>query len=117
MAKVKTTPAWQLCHRVVVHSHVAAAVEREASMTARSHIASLQEKHDKLEEDLRALLAQPSSGDQTIADLKRRKLRIKDELTRLTADPSLAARTAGAGQDLLESRPNSNDPDPAQGRP
>ena len=54
-------------------------------MTNQSHIASLQKKHDQLEDQLRTVLNQPSSDDRTIADLKRRKLRIKDELTRLTA--------------------------------
>ena len=44
-------------------------------MTIQAHIASLEKKHGALEEEL----------DREIADLKRRKLRLKDELQRLKA--------------------------------
>lgn len=54
-------------------------------MTAQAHIDALEKKHEQLEEDLRAALAHSSSDDRTIGDIKRRKLQIKDELTRLKA--------------------------------
>lgn len=52
-------------------------------MTIQAHIASLEKKHGALEEELQSVLASPSSDDTQIATLKRRKLRLKDELERL----------------------------------
>ncbi|MBB4143896.1 DUF465 domain-containing protein [Rhizobium lemnae] len=52
-------------------------------MTIQAHIASLEKKHGALEEELQSVLASPSSDDTQIAMLKRRKLRLKDELERL----------------------------------
>ncbi len=55
-------------------------------MTIQAHIASLEKKHGALEEELESILASPSSDDREIAEIKRRKLRLKDELERLKAD-------------------------------
>ena len=52
-------------------------------MTIEAHLATLEKKHFALEEELHAAINRPSSGDETIADIKRRKLRIKDEIERL----------------------------------
>lgn len=52
-------------------------------MTVQAHIASLEKKHGALEDELQSVLASPSTDDQEIVELKRRKLRIKDELERL----------------------------------
>ncbi|WP_082469588.1 MULTISPECIES: DUF465 domain-containing protein [Rhizobium/Agrobacterium group] len=54
-------------------------------MTIQAHIASLEKKHGALEEELETVLASPSSDDQQIVDLKRKKLRLKDEMQRLQA--------------------------------
>ncbi|MBP2557834.1 hypothetical protein J2T08_004144 [Neorhizobium galegae] len=54
-------------------------------MTVQAHIASLEKKHGALEEELQTVLASPSADDREIADLKRRKLRIKDQMQRLKA--------------------------------
>ncbi|MBP1847043.1 hypothetical protein J2046_005325 [Rhizobium petrolearium] len=54
-------------------------------MTVQAHIASLEKKHGALEEELQTILASPSSDDRQIADIKRRKLRIKDKMQRLKA--------------------------------
>lgn len=54
-------------------------------MTIEAHLATLEKKHFALEEELHAAMNQPSSDDRTIADIKRRKLRIKDEIERLRA--------------------------------
>ncbi|MDO1582010.1 YdcH family protein [Rhizobium oryzicola] len=55
-------------------------------MTIQAHIASLEKKHGALEEELQSVLASPSSDDRMIAELKRRKLRLKDEMERLKKD-------------------------------
>jgi hypothetical protein len=54
-------------------------------MTVQAHIASLEKKHGALEEELQTVLASPSADDREIAELKRRKLRIKDQMQRLKA--------------------------------
>ncbi|WP_105383555.1 YdcH family protein [Neorhizobium alkalisoli] len=54
-------------------------------MTVQAHIASLEKKHGALEEELQSILASPSADDREIAELKRRKLRLKDEMQRLKA--------------------------------
>lgn len=54
-------------------------------MTIQAHIASLEKKHGALEDELQNILSSPSSDDREIANIKRRKLRLKDELERLKA--------------------------------
>ena len=54
-------------------------------MTVQAHIASLEKKHGDLEQELQSILASPSADDREIAELKRRKLRLKDEMQRLKA--------------------------------
>ncbi|MBD9387096.1 DUF465 domain-containing protein [Rhizobium sp. CG4] len=55
-------------------------------MTIQAHIASLEKKHGALEDELESILASPSSNDHEISELKRRKLRLKDELQKLKKD-------------------------------
>ncbi|MGN6548838.1 MAG: YdcH family protein [Pararhizobium sp.] len=52
-------------------------------MTIEAHLATLERKHGALEDELHDALTCPSAQDHAIADIKRRKLRIKDEIERL----------------------------------
>ncbi|ACP26574.1 MULTISPECIES: YdcH family protein [Sinorhizobium] len=52
-------------------------------MTIEAHLATLEKKHGALEEELHEALNSPSCEDELISELKRRKLRIKDEIERL----------------------------------
>lgn len=52
-------------------------------MTIQAHLELLQKKHGVLEEELHLAMTSPSTDDVQIADLKRRKLRLKDEIERL----------------------------------
>lgn len=52
-------------------------------MSIQAHLAELERKHQALETELADALAHPSVDDITIADLKRRKLQVKDEIARL----------------------------------
>jgi len=52
-------------------------------MTVQAHLESLQKKHVALEEELHSLRTSPSIKDAEIAECKRRKLRVKDEIQRL----------------------------------
>ena len=51
-------------------------------MTRESHIAALERRHQELETKLQAELNHPATNEQTILEIKRRKLEIKDELAR-----------------------------------
>jgi len=52
-------------------------------MALEAHIAELTVKHQKLEERIRDELQHLSSDDLIITELKREKLRLKDEIERL----------------------------------
>ena len=53
-------------------------------MNVEDRVASLKARHAELEEALTQENARPLPDAATIADLKKRKLRIKDELAKLT---------------------------------
>ncbi|MGO4437386.1 YdcH family protein [Rhizobium sp. RAF56] len=52
-------------------------------MTVEAHLESLQKKHVALEEELHSAISSPSVDDGEIAEIKRRKLRVKDAIQRL----------------------------------
>lgn len=53
-------------------------------MTTESHIAALQRRHRELEEQIEGEMAHISHDDLQVATLKRKKLEIKDQITRLS---------------------------------
>lgn len=55
-------------------------------MTMQAHLAELERKHQALEDQLAEELTHPSSDDFKIAQLKRRKLLVKDEIERIRHD-------------------------------
>jgi hypothetical protein len=55
-------------------------------MAIESHLAELQRRHQALEQEINEALAHPSTDDLKIAELKRRKLHVKDEISRLTQE-------------------------------
>lgn len=52
-------------------------------MSIQSHLAELERRHRALEDELAEAMAHPSVDDTKIAELKRRKLQVKDEIARL----------------------------------
>ena len=54
-------------------------------MNIEAHLATLEKRHGVLEQELHSALLQPSTDDTTIADIKRRKLRLKDEIAKIRA--------------------------------
>ncbi|MBO9099683.1 MULTISPECIES: YdcH family protein [Rhizobium] len=52
-------------------------------MTVQAHLESLQKKHVALEEKLHSAMTSPSVDDREIADIKRMKLKIKDQIQRI----------------------------------
>jgi hypothetical protein len=52
-------------------------------MAIEAHLAELERKHEALEQELSDALAHPSTDGLKIAELKRKKLLVKDEIERL----------------------------------
>jgi hypothetical protein len=55
-------------------------------MSIEAHLAELQRRHRALEDEINEMRAHPSVDDLKIVELKRRKLLVKDEMTRLRQD-------------------------------
>lgn len=58
-------------------------------MAIQAHLAELEKKHQALEDEINEALTHPSADDLKVAELKRRKLQLKDEITRLRQDASV----------------------------
>ena len=60
-------------------------------MTMQAHLCELERKHRALEDEIADALTHPSTDDLKIAELKRKKLLVKDEIVRLRVgdQPSL----------------------------
>ncbi len=52
-------------------------------MSLSSHLVELRKKHAMLEQKIEEELRSPASSDLRIAEMKRQKLRLKDEIVRL----------------------------------
>ena len=52
-------------------------------MTIQAHLTELERRHQKLEDEIAEAMAHPSTDGLKIAELKRQKLQVKDEITRL----------------------------------
>jgi hypothetical protein len=55
-------------------------------MSNQAQLVELQERHRALEAELAEALAHPSTDDLKIAELKRRKLLVKDQIARLKSE-------------------------------
>jgi len=53
-------------------------------MSVQAHLGELAAKHRALEAELEDVMSHPASSDAEIAELKRRKLRLKDEISKLS---------------------------------
>lgn len=56
-------------------------------MTLDVHLSHLLDKHHRIDEAIQAEAHRPHPDDLLIADLKKQKLRIKDEIARLNSKP------------------------------
>jgi len=52
-------------------------------MAIESHLAELERRHQALEQEITEARTHPSTDDLEIAQLKRQKLHVKDEIARL----------------------------------
>lgn len=59
-------------------------------MPLQNHVTELERKHRALEREIQDALNSPSLDDTRLAELKRKKLQLKDEITRLkNSDPTV----------------------------
>ena len=58
-------------------------------MTIKAHLAELERQHKALEQEIADALAHSSTDNLRIAELKRRKLIVKDEIERVRHDHAL----------------------------
>jgi hypothetical protein len=58
-------------------------------MSIQAHLAELEKRHQALAREIEEQMAHPSCDDLEIAELKRRKLALKDAIERLRGDHSL----------------------------
>jgi hypothetical protein len=52
-------------------------------MAIEAHLAELERRHQALEQEINDALTHPSADDLQIAELKRKKLHVKDEIARI----------------------------------
>lgn len=52
-------------------------------MTLSSHLSELERKHELLSKQVEEIQKSPGSADHEIAQLKKQKLKLKEEITRL----------------------------------
>jgi hypothetical protein len=52
-------------------------------MSLQMHLSELERRHQALEREIQDAMAHPSTDDLKIAELKRRKLQLKDEIAKL----------------------------------
>ncbi|KQP60248.1 YdcH family protein [Methylobacterium sp. Leaf112] len=55
-------------------------------MSLQTHLTQLARKHEALEREIHDAKHRPSANDLRIAELKRKKLLLKDEMNRLRSD-------------------------------
>ena len=55
-------------------------------MSLQSHVAELERRHDALDREIAKELVHPASNELKLAEMKRRKLQMKDEIVKLRQD-------------------------------
>ncbi len=55
-------------------------------MSMQTHLAELERRHQALEQEICEAQSHPATDDLKLAELKRRKLQVKDEIARLQQD-------------------------------
>jgi len=58
-------------------------------MSIQTHLAELERRHQALEKEIYEAQTHPATDDLKLAELKRRKLQVKDEIVRLQQDASV----------------------------
>jgi hypothetical protein len=57
-------------------------------MSLQNHVTELQRRHQALEKEIQSAQIHPATSDRELAELKRKKLQLKDEIEKLRSAPS-----------------------------
>ena len=60
-------------------------LNKERNMSLTSHLSALRKKHESLSGKIEGEQRSPGSDDLVVADLKKEKLRLKEEIERISA--------------------------------
>jgi hypothetical protein len=60
--------------------------KKEFCMSRETHLAALGQRHEALDKEIAKELVHPAKDELKLAELKRRKLQLKDEIVRLQCD-------------------------------
>jgi hypothetical protein len=63
--------------------------KKEFCMSRETHLAALGQRHEALDKEIAKELAHPAKDELKLAEMKRRKLQLKDEITKLQSDRSI----------------------------
>jgi hypothetical protein len=74
------------CHTFVVRLKS----DEETRYMATTQLSELEQRHRMLEDEIAEELQHPSTDDFKLAELKRRKLQVKDEIARLKSDAGVS---------------------------
>lgn len=60
-------------------------------MSRENHLVVLEQRHDTLDKEIEREMLHPAADELKLAEMKRRKLQLKDEITKLRVDPPSTA--------------------------
>lgn len=60
--------------------------DKEFCMSRQTHLAALEQRHEALAKEIEEELVHPARDELKLSELKRRKLQLKDEITRLQSE-------------------------------
>jgi hypothetical protein len=63
--------------------------KKEFCMSRETHLAALGQRHEALDKEIAKELAHPAKDELKLAEMKRRKLQLKDEITKLQSGRSI----------------------------
>jgi hypothetical protein len=63
-------------------------LKKEFCMSRETHLSALGQRHDALDKEIAKELAHPAKDELKLAEMKRRKLQLKDEIAKLRSDPA-----------------------------
>jgi hypothetical protein len=72
----------------VAHFKIYVDLEKEFCMSRETHLAALGQRHDALDKEIAKELVYPAKDELKLAEMKRRKLQLKDEIAKLQCDRS-----------------------------
>jgi hypothetical protein len=70
----------------VAHSQICVDLDKEFCMSRETHLAALGQRHDALDKEIAKELVYPAKDELKLAEMKRRKLQLKDEIAKLQCE-------------------------------